>query len=235
MAIPAPTNNWDAFDNSSVTSKTVTVSGAVAGRMLRMYGLVRGGGSVFSAPTGWTEVKSHYEGGERFYVAERVATGDSNDNFAASWTTAGRPNFLVVEWDDVDTTTPIVDSASSFFSSPGTTEGSGPVDPDTVGQMAVAVLLAQNRSTWATGNGFTGVGLTIPTGYTGYSANSGGSSRPYVAVTYKAITSVATETPEFTTTETSSQDSYLYTEILKESGGAGPTLPIFDHHYRMMR
>jgi hypothetical protein len=157
-------------------------------------------------------------------IFDRVATGDSNDDFALTWTGGNRCAIQVMEFSGNDAT-PYEDSAEDLtnVNSTGTTQDTGSATATNADGVAVAGIGGYDESGWQNEN------LAIDNSFTGiqWASNTGG--RPIAAMAYKIYSSATSHNPRWSTIDVGTY-TYGCIGIYKASGGGGPTVSPFGHH-----
>lgn len=106
MAI-TPVQSWEFQDGLNQSSHTYTISGATAGNRLVLSLVTRVSRTVPTDPTGWHregEVQSALADPGTVMVFSRVASGDSNDNFAITFSGNATVAAVVEEYSGMNAT-----------------------------------------------------------------------------------------------------------------------------------
>lgn len=186
-------------NNNDVTSHTVTVSGATAGTLLVGVWGTRAGEPTVVAATGWTKMEEYLEaafGNEPslsfFY---RIASGDSNDDFAVTWTgNCQDPSGVVQEVSGLDSTPYDVSNIDiTNQSSNTTTQNTGSATPSAAGSMAVAAVIGREERKW----GF----ISIDSSYINLDQSTGTGVVNVGAMASLRLAGTSAQNPQFSTTD----------------------------------
>lgn len=198
---------------STVTSGTVTVSGATEGRLLIGGFALNGNSGAQATPTGWSLIQNVSTNADTTgAVYWRTATGDSNDNLALSWTNAEPYAALVVEYSDsIDNAAPVEDSTENGPTF-GTSLGTGTATPTTNDGLFVAFALAGR------GEGVTDADLEDPQIDSGFGDVlrflGSDTQKPMVVFASTTYITAAGESATWSRSPSSSGFAYWYTGMI---------------------
>ena len=235
----AHVQDWTSGTLSGATSDSVTISGATSGNLLVAVISHNSGGNTFSA-TGWTNRgEANTSGTHAIAFFDRIATGDSNDNFAPSWTTGGRTGTVVREYSGLDSTTPLESVSTLNLGlniSAATGHGTNSATPTTANGLAVAVLSIDDNDNWmadvtlasslSISNSFLNIGIGGQTTAT---------NRPNSAIAEKVYTSTAAQSATWTGDGGSTSTVIAAMLVYKEPSAGGSIIPQIMHNRRMQQ
>ena len=133
---------------SDQTSASVSRSCTAGNLIIGAVSIDKSSGAI-TPPTGWTEIFESVSASVSTWVGWRIATGDANDDFDISWTTASdNSDAHVGEWDSQSATPkldPDTNTAFSETASTGQTVGLG--SATTSGLLAAWVCVDSDKGT----------------------------------------------------------------------------------------
>lgn len=206
---------WVNTSASSITTLSLTVSGATSGNILIGVAAVRSGGDLFTTPTGWTEITQASGGSFGCLICWREASGTSADNFEVEWTDAGLPGLRVTEYSGVDTTSPVEDWAedTTNMTTASATKACGTATPTTADGIAIAVLGTNRAQNW--------IPTSIDSSYTIDTAEM--VTWGDVTIAHKLYTTTADQSPTWSTTI--GDMAYGAVMVFKAADGAATVTP----------
>lgn len=218
--------------STATTTGTITVSGATANNLLIACLGMKGGSDVITTePTGWTkrEFNTSATSGTNAcngVTYERIATGDSNDNFSASWTNAKEWAITIGEFSGLDATSPFETSAedSTYHNTDQTGAGtisSGSVAPTTQPGMAISCFFQADERDGGVGEmSDASGGFTVNAEHRPAAGNN-----EYVAIASRTYTDTGSRECVWDSSISTGWKGYANVHTYKEpAAGGGPAL-----------